>query len=82
MSGGENFFPAQISPRDQRIMDAWDNGQSIQMIAQRLSIRVARVSAVVFAYAEGNDARTLAQDAKRGSAQLLAAIHRLQGVAA
>lgn len=82
MSGGERLFPAQISPRDQRIMDAWDSGQSIQVIAHRLSIPVARVSAVVFAFAEGNDARTSEQDAMRGSAMLRDAIHRLQGRAA
>lgn len=82
MSGGENFFPAQISPRDQHIMDAWDDGMSIQHIAQSLSLRVELVRGVVFSYAEGNAARINAQLARQGSARLLAAIHRLQGRAA
>lgn len=68
------YLISGLTPMQNTIMDHFDNGRSIEQIADQLAQPRRTVQRVVQTYAEGSERRDMEADAARGSALLLVAI--------
>lgn len=68
-----------MTPEESTIMDAWDDGQSMQDIARDLRMPLRKVRKIVSCYHEKGEGSSVGQMMVEGSAKLAAAVNAARG---